>query len=220
VFAVLLTITAVDQILKWWAWRNVPGVFVDYGGGVLLSPEIGSLYQHAITGAVLDLVDSAVVISAAWLLLRRRRALPVLISGSILLGGWSSDLLDRLFMHYVTAPGSVRGVVDFIPIAGRVYNIADVCIVVGTVLLILSLVGVAVRGLAARRPARAAAARPDRPHRRRRIAALGLAIPVALVAIVGLGAVKFGGLTAPTASATVGYQPRFITHDGTVLEVS
>jgi len=36
------------------------------------------------------------------------------VPGALVIGGWSSNLLDRLGMHYWTAPGSVRGAVDFI----------------------------------------------------------------------------------------------------------
>jgi hypothetical protein len=40
-------------------------------------------------------------------------------------GGWASNLLDRLGIHYWTAPGSVRGVVDFIHLGPHYYNVAD-----------------------------------------------------------------------------------------------
>jgi hypothetical protein len=47
------------------------------------------------------------------------------VCGSLMVGGWSSNLLDRLGMHYWTAPGSIRGAMDFINIGGYYYNFAD-----------------------------------------------------------------------------------------------
>src|SRR5690242_8150318 len=55
-----------------------------------------------------------------------------------MLGGWGSDLLDRLGMHYWTASGSVRGVVDFIRAGEARYNVADLFIVGATPLLLLA----------------------------------------------------------------------------------
>jgi len=40
-------------------------------------------------------------------------------------GGWASNLLDRLGIHYWNAPGRVRGVVDFIHLGPHYYNVAD-----------------------------------------------------------------------------------------------
>jgi lipoprotein signal peptidase len=57
-----------------------------------------------------------------------------------MLGGWGSNLLDRLGMHYWTAPGSVRGVVDFIRITGASYNVADLFIIGATPLFLLAVV--------------------------------------------------------------------------------
>jgi lipoprotein signal peptidase len=56
----------------------------------------------------------------------------------MMIGGWSSNLLDRLGMHYMTAPGSGRGAVDFIPLGLHHYNVADFFIVLGTPLFILA----------------------------------------------------------------------------------
>jgi hypothetical protein len=41
-------------------------------------------------------------------------------------------------MHSWTAPGSVRGAVDFIPLGGSYYNVADFFIVGSTGLFVLS----------------------------------------------------------------------------------
>jgi hypothetical protein len=113
-----------------------------------------------------------------------------------MLGGWCSNLLDRLGLHYWTAPGSVRGVVDFILVDGARYNVADLFIVGATPLF---LVAVGILGRAtAQRPAtvRATAAR-----HRLRVAVLALALAGAgpIVVAAALGAANYGGVrTAPS----------------------
>ena len=53
-------------------------------------------------------------------------------------GGWGSNLLDRLGIHYWTAPNSVCGAVDFIDIGGYYYNVADFFIISCTPLFLLA----------------------------------------------------------------------------------
>jgi hypothetical protein len=172
------------------------------------------VYKHPVTGALLDLLDSGFVITVGWLLVRRRRSVLLLISSSMLIGGWGSDLLDRLVTHYWTAPGSVRGVVDFIPIGNRVYNLADLFIIAGTPFFIIAVIRSIARRLLGKRPASAAVPpTPRRPHHGRS-SVLALAAPVALIALVGIGAANFGGLTAPSNSAGAGYQPTLVTRHG------
>jgi hypothetical protein len=43
---------------------------------------------------------------------------------------------------------------------------------------------------------------------------LALAAPVALIALVGIGAANFGGLTAPSNSAGAGDEPILVTRHG------
>jgi lipoprotein signal peptidase len=217
--AIMAGIAVLDQGLKWWAWRNVAGVHVDYGGGALASPAVGVVYKRPVTGALLDLLDSGFVITVVWLLLRRRRYVLLLISSSMLIGGWGSDLLDRLVMHYWTAPGSVRGVVDFIPIGNRVYNLADLFIVAGTPFFIIAVMRSIVRRLVGKRPANPTVQPTTRLPHHARSSVLALAAPVLLIALVGIGAANFGGLTAPGASAGAGYQPTLVTRHG-VYDVS
>jgi lipoprotein signal peptidase len=61
----------------------------------------------------------------------------VLLSGALVIAGLGSNLLDRLGMHAVTAPGSVRGAVDFIHVGRPCLNLADFVIVGATALLLL-----------------------------------------------------------------------------------
>ena len=120
----LATVIMVDQAAKWWAWRHVPGVCINPGGDFLTGPTVGRWYADPVAGALLDLVDFALVSIAAAVLARRQRRAAVTVCGSLMVGGWASNLLDRLGMHYWTAPGSVRGAVDFISLGSGCWNLA------------------------------------------------------------------------------------------------
>ncbi|MCU1657928.1 MAG: hypothetical protein JWO57_2584 [Pseudonocardiales bacterium] len=215
VLGVVLGIAAVDQVFKWWAWRHAPGVRVNYGGDSLVPSSVGSLYARPVTGAVLDLVDSGLLILAVVLFLRRSRPIAVSISGSMVVGGWSSNLLDRLVMHYWSAPGSVRGVVDFIPIGRHHYNVADLFIISGTPVFVLAAGGSFVRRVIANRPSTTAGVTPrtHRPRQARRILA-AVAAYAAVATAVGFGAADFGGASSPVTSASATYQPVFVSRHG------
>jgi len=129
VVTLLAAVIVVDQAAKWWAWRHVPGVNINSGGDFLTGPTIGRWYANPVTGALLDLVDFGLVSIAVAILARRRHPAAVTVCGSLMVGGWASNLLDRLGMHYWTAPGSIRGAVDFISIGARCWNLADFLIV-------------------------------------------------------------------------------------------
>jgi lipoprotein signal peptidase len=201
--AVAAAVIGLDQTVKWWAWRHVAGVKINSGGDVLVGHAVGEWYAAPVTGALLDLLDFGLLSAALFILVRHRRPAPVLVFGALMLSGWSSNLLDRLGMHYWTAPGSVRGVVDFIRIDGAVYNVADMCIIGATPLFLLA---VGFLGLkAADRPTvvRAAAVR-----HRLRASMLALAGAGLIVAAVAFGAANYGGVrTAPAHVSAQGAQP-------------
>ncbi|HEY3715432.1 MAG TPA: signal peptidase II [Jatrophihabitantaceae bacterium] len=220
VLVAVAVIVVLDQVFKWWGWRNAAGVRVNYGGDDLVPSAVNSWYSGRVSGALLDLFDTGLLIAAVSLFLRRRHSMPVLISGTFVLGGWSSNLLDRLVTHYWTAPGSVRGVVDFIPFGHHYYNIADVFITVGTPMFALAVSGQFLRRIITRRPAVTAPPRSG-THRpiRTRTAMLALTAGVAVTAVVGDGAANFGGVTAPVRSASIRYEPMLITRNGTAYDL-
>jgi lipoprotein signal peptidase len=183
-----------DQAAKWWAWRHVPGVMINPGGDFLTGPTIGGWYANPVTGALLDLVDFGLVSIAAAMLARRRRPAAVTVCGSLMVGGWASNLFDRLGMHYLTAPGSIRGAVDFIGIGDRCWNLADFLIIGATPLFLL------VTGWLAKRAANRSAPSPARPALRNASRARVPTVAVAgaaLIMTVALGAAHHGGLTKP-----------------------
>lgn len=196
--ALLTVVIVVDQLSKWWAWRYAPLVKINYGGNIFVGDTISQWYADPTTGALLDLIDFGLLNVATLVLIHRRPPAVVLVPGGLMIGGWSSNLLDRLGLHYVTAPGSVRGAVDFIPLAQIRYNLADVFIVCGTLLFILA---VTASTLSMNRSPAASPARPTR-RRRGRTWLSGAATATCLVAVVGFGAVNYGGVTTPNPSST------------------
>lgn len=139
VLAILTVVLLVDQLTKWWAWRHIPDVVINRGGTWLLGHTVGSWYCGDLSGALLDLLSTQVLALGLFALLRRPRSLAALLGGAGMISGWASNLGDRLGLHLITAPGMARGAIDFLHYGRTAYNVADVCIVAGTVLLGLAL---------------------------------------------------------------------------------
>jgi lipoprotein signal peptidase len=198
VLGLLTAVIVVDQLSKWWAWRYAPLVKINYGGNIFVGDTISQWYADPTTGALLDLLDVGLLNVATLVLIHRRPPAVVLVPGGLMIGGWFSNLLDRLGLHYMTAPGSVRGAVDFIPLDPIRYNLADVFIVCGTLLFILA---VTASTVSTNRSPAASPALPTR-HRRGRTWVSGAATATCLVAVVGFGAVNYGGVTTPNPSST------------------
>jgi lipoprotein signal peptidase len=192
VLALLTFVVFLDQAMKWWAWRHAPTAIINDGGDALVGARVSLLYSDPVTGALLDLLDFGLLATAVSMLVRRDLPLKVLVPGASMLGGWCSNLLDRLGAHYWTAPGSVRGAVDFIHIGHPYYNVADLFIIGATPLFLLAV------GCLGRRPTNAPA-RNRRPRKRTWMPAWAGAVGLVVV-VVGLGAANYGGVTAPVAS--------------------
>jgi lipoprotein signal peptidase len=183
----------VDQLGKWWAWRHAPLAQINYGGNIFVGDTISRWYADPATGALLDLMDFGLLSTAAFVLIRQRPPVVVLVPGGLMVGGWISNLFDRLGLHYVTAPGSVRGAVDFIPLGQIRYNVADVFIVCGTLLFVVAVV---VSTLSTNRPR---SRLPYTTQLRRRTWLSGVASAMCVVVAVGFGAVNYGGVTTPNS---------------------
>jgi lipoprotein signal peptidase len=198
VLALIAALVVLDQAVKWWAWRHVPWTKINSGGDALVGQTIGGWYSGPVTGAALDLMDFGLLSIALSVLLRCRVSAAVGVPGALMIGGWGSNLLDRLGIHYWTAPGSVRGVVDFIHLGGHYYNLADFFIIGCTPLFLLAAAFQGAR--AARRPA-AARTVPPAARRRARIRIPALA-GAGLVLVVALGAANYGGVSAVSRGPT------------------
>jgi lipoprotein signal peptidase len=138
VLALLIGVVALDQSVKWWAWRHVGWARINAGGDALVGRTVGGWFADPVTGALLDLLDVGLLGLAAWGLGRCRAAASVVVPGALTTAGWVSNLLDRLGIHRLTAPGSERGVVDFIHLGPHYYNVADFFIIACTPLFALA----------------------------------------------------------------------------------
>jgi lipoprotein signal peptidase len=166
VLAVLAMVVLLDQTTKWWSWRHASGKIINPGADLLLGGTAGSWYADPVAGALLDILGFGFLNIAVFVLVRRRRPTVVFASAALMIGGWGSNLLDRLGMHFWTAPGSVRGAVDFIPVGRFYFNVADVFIVGATLLFVLSVGYLRLR--VTHRPAPTGAGRPTMRRRLRR----------------------------------------------------
>jgi lipoprotein signal peptidase len=139
----LVAVVVLDQATKWWGWRHAPKAFVNTGSTWFLGGPVSGWVSGPVTGPLIDLMGLGLVSVAGSILVRRRRQHLFLVAGVLMISGWGSNLLDRLGMHAVTAPGSDRGAIDFIPLGPVSFNLADVVITVGTVLyLVAAITGV------------------------------------------------------------------------------
>lgn len=196
VLSLIAAVVVLDQAVKWWAWRHAPWTRINSGGDALVGPTIGAWYARPVAGALLDLLDFGLLSTAVLVLTRCRTYAGVSVPGALMAGGWGSNLLDRLGIHYWTAPDSVRGVVDFIHIGPHYYNVADLFIIGCTPLFLLAAGYQGVR--AARRPAAVRSAPPPRRGRAAmRIPALAGA---GLILAVALGAANYGGVNAASCA--------------------
>jgi lipoprotein signal peptidase len=144
VLALLAAVIILDQATKWWAWRNASRPLINTGGNPFVGATVDNWCKDRVTGALLDLVAFAVLGIAVSALARRKRPALVLVTGILMIGGWSSNLIDRLGLHRWTAPGSARGAVDFIHLGHFTWNVADLFILAGTSLfsLVVSSLGI------------------------------------------------------------------------------
>ena len=138
VLGLLSVVVAVDQSAKWWAWRHVGWSRINAGGDVLVGHTVSGWFAAPATGTLLDLLNVGLLGVIAWGLARFRAAASVLVPGALMTAGWVSNLLDRLGIHEWTAPGSDRGVVDFIHLGPHYYNLADFFIIGCTPLFALA----------------------------------------------------------------------------------
>jgi lipoprotein signal peptidase len=155
-FGLIATVSILDQTTKWWAWRNASRAIINSGGTWIIGRPVSGLLSGPVSGPILDLLNVGLLTLAGFILVSRPRRALFLVTGALMIAGWSSNLLDRLGMHAVTAPGSGRGAVDFIPLGPPYWNVADFVIVTATV---LSLVAACTRGH--RRARAGTAARPS-----------------------------------------------------------
>jgi lipoprotein signal peptidase len=203
-----------DQLLKWWAWRHVTDTRINNAGDGLVPATMSEWLADPVPGAALDVLNALLLSLAVLALWRASRNRWVRISGTLMLAGWSSNLLDRLGLHFWTAPHSVRGAVDFMHLGRHYYNGADLIIIAATPVFAVSvlLVGIrvaitqAIRLAAAFGRPPAARALPARPRRERtmsaRTRAVALSAVLGAVGVTAIGAIDSGTVTAAATLAS------------------
>ena len=138
VIAGVLAIVAIDQLTKSWAVgaladgpKSVIGDTVEFD----LTRNGGSAFSR-FQGITPILAVGAIIVTVVLIRVLRRTTDRLLVIGLVLvLGGALGNLMDRIFR----APGFMRGhVVDFVAVGWwPVFNVADSCVTIGAILLIL-----------------------------------------------------------------------------------
>ena len=137
---VVLVLVALDQVTKWWAattFANGPDMTIGLGFHFTYTRNTGAafgLFQDATL--LLGLLSAAVSIALFVYLWRHARTMPglQLAALTLILSGALGNMIDRFLLDYVR---------DFIHFYVQgfnfpVFNVADMCVVGGAALLLLS----------------------------------------------------------------------------------
>ena len=143
----LLTVLAAVVVLDWGtkalAWRLLTGFAVinaDTSGAL---PILPGLVSQPVLGAVVDAaVLLLLVVSGLWLARTPTLGTVAWTGSALVWAGITSNAVDRWIGHLWLAPGSQRGAIDWIGVAGRgTINLADVTIGFGLLLAIAAVAG-------------------------------------------------------------------------------
>jgi signal peptidase II len=138
VIAGIASIILLDQLTKSWAVANLAdGPRRVFGDTVelVLTRNGGSAFSR-FQGITPVLAIGAIIVTIVLArVLRKANDRLLIIALTLLLGGALGNLMDRIFR----APGFLRGhVVDFVAVGWwPVFNVADSCVTIGAILLIV-----------------------------------------------------------------------------------
>ena len=138
VVAGIATIVALDQLTKAWAVANLadgPKHVIGDTVELSLTRNGGSAFSR-FQGMTPILAVGAIIVTIVLVRVLQGVTDRVLVVGlSLVLGGALGNLCDR----FLRAPGFLRGhVVDFVAVGWwPVFNVADSCVTIGAILLIL-----------------------------------------------------------------------------------
>jgi signal peptidase II len=134
----VLAIVAIDQLTKSWAVSSLatgPKAVIGDTVEFNLTRNGGSAFSR-FQGITPILAVGAIIVTVVLIRVLRRTTDRLLVIGLVLvLGGALGNLMDRIFR----TPGFMRGhVVDFVAVGWwPVFNVADSCVTIGAILLIL-----------------------------------------------------------------------------------
>jgi lipoprotein signal peptidase len=148
---VIAGVVGIDQVSK--AVQHANQFVVNTGGAAIVPSSIGDfLWRSPHIGAVADTAAAAGLFAAVRLsgcLSGASRR----VAAALVVGGLSSNLLDRLGFASLVHPGLPRGSIDWVPLGSHLRaNLADAFIALGTALLLAVGVTCTVRKVLRRRP--------------------------------------------------------------------
>jgi signal peptidase II len=135
---VAVAVVILDQLTKWWAVNTLDDRNIDIVWTLRfhLSYNTGMAFSRGQDWGPLIGVVALVIIVVLLLSLRRGSSRLTEVTVGLIIGGAIGNILDRLFR----SPGWLRGgVVDFIDFQWfPIFNVADMAITIGGMLLVMS----------------------------------------------------------------------------------
>ncbi len=124
-----------DQATKWAARHMTePITLIDRVIGLRYTQNTGMAFSFLSDHIILLILLSVVLIAAGYAVLHRYALGTVSRTAAMLmLGGAAGNLLDRLFLGYVT------DMIELLFCSFAIFNVADICLTVGCGLMIFSL---------------------------------------------------------------------------------
>jgi signal peptidase II len=136
--AVAVAVVVLDQLTKWWAVNELDDRDIDVVWTLRfhLSYNTGMAFSRGQDWGPLIGVVALVIVVVLLLSLRRGSSRLTEVTVGLIIGGAIGNIIDRLFR----SPGWLRGgVVDFIDFQWfPIFNVADMAITIGGVLLVTS----------------------------------------------------------------------------------
>ena len=140
-FASIALLTGADQLIKLWAIDNLKGQpsmeFISIGGHKILDltylENSGAVFgSFAGMRWLLIAVTSGLMAFCVWYMIRHKTEKLTLISMTLIVSGGIGNIIDRLFRG-----GKVVDYFDVKFMKFAIFNFADVCVVIGVVLLLI-----------------------------------------------------------------------------------
>ena len=135
---VAVAVVVLDQLTKWWAVETLDDRDIDivWTLRLHLSYNTGMAFSRGQNWGPLIGVVALVIVVVLLLSLRRGSSRLTEVTVGLIIGGAIGNIIDRLFR----SPGWLRGgVVDFIDFQWfPIFNVADMAITIGGVLLVTS----------------------------------------------------------------------------------
>ena len=143
-FASIIALTGADQLIKLWAIDNLKGQpsmeFISIGSHKILDltylENSGAVFgSFAGMRWLLIAVTSGLMAFCVWYMIRHRKEILVLISMTLIVSGGIGNIIDRLFRG-----GKVVDYFDVKFMKFAIFNFADVCVVIGVILLLIQII--------------------------------------------------------------------------------